>query len=311
MRFGAHLPLIDFEDRGWQASDLDSYADAARELGFSALAANDHFVFQRPWLDCIVSLASVIVRSGDMDLATTVSLPVVRGPVALAKAAAALDILSGGRLILGVGPGSSARDYNAAGLSFEERWPRLDEAVRVLRAHLKRAPAFQGKFYDSKATLEPRPNRGDGPPIWIGSWGSDAGLRRVARLADGWLASAYNTTPEQMREGRHRLDAALTAAGKQPEAFPTSLATMWTFITSDRGVEEKTLSSLATLLNRPAEALAAQVLIGPPEECAARLQAYADVGVERVFIWPLADDTRQLEVFAREVAPLLAAPGAA
>ena len=305
MRFGAHLPLIDFEGRGWQASDLDSYADAARELGFSALSANDHLVFQRPWLDCIVSLASVIGRSGDMDLATTVSLPVARGPVALAKAAAALDILSGGRLILGVGPGSSARDYDAVRLAFEERWPRLDEAVRVLRAHLKQAPAFEGRFYDSSARLEPRPNRDAGPPIWIGSWGSDAGLRRVARLGDGWLASAYNTTPAQMREGRDKLHAALQQFGKDPATFPISLATAWTYVTDDRAVAEKTLHGLAGMLNRPPKALAEQVLVGPAEECARKLQAYAAIGVDRVFIWPLADNTAQLQAFATDVAPLV------
>jgi alkanesulfonate monooxygenase SsuD/methylene tetrahydromethanopterin reductase-like flavin-dependent oxidoreductase (luciferase family) len=126
-----------------------------------------------------------------MLLATTVSLPIVRGPAALAKAAAAIDILSGGRLLLGVGPGSAARDYQVVGHPFEERWSRLDESVRVLRSQLKgSAPPFEGRFYNTAEELEPRPNRPNGPPIWIGSWGSEAGLRRVARLGDGWLASA-------------------------------------------------------------------------------------------------------------------------
>ena len=198
MEYGAHLPLIDFDGRGWQAGEVASYARAAQQLGFRALASNDHLVFQRPWLDGIVALASVVEASGDLTLATTVSLPVVRGPAALAKAAAALDLLSGGRLALGVGPGSSRADYALAGVDFEERWPRFDRAVRSLRGHLGRD--------DDGATqvLEPRPTRPGGPPIWIGSWGSDAGLRRVARLGDGWLASAYNTTPEQVAAGREQ-----------------------------------------------------------------------------------------------------------
>src|SRR5688500_2980188 len=104
MQYGAHLPLIDFDATGYRADVLSSFTGAARQSGFAALSANDHFVFQRPWLDGIVALASVVERSGDMTLATTVSLPVVRGPIALAKAAAALDIISGGRLVLGIGP---------------------------------------------------------------------------------------------------------------------------------------------------------------------------------------------------------------
>ena len=84
------MPLIDFDGRGWSQGGLASYVDAARQLGYSFISANDHLAFQRPWFDCIVALASVIDRSGEMGLATTVSLPVVRGPAALAKAAAAL-----------------------------------------------------------------------------------------------------------------------------------------------------------------------------------------------------------------------------
>jgi Luciferase-like monooxygenase len=107
------------------------------------------------------------------------------------KAAAVIDILSGGRLVLGVGPGSSADDYEVVGLPFEERWSRLDEAVQVLRRHLTGSTApFQGRFYKTSAELEPRPSQANGIPIWIGSWGSKAGLRRVAPSGDGWIASA-------------------------------------------------------------------------------------------------------------------------
>jgi alkanesulfonate monooxygenase SsuD/methylene tetrahydromethanopterin reductase-like flavin-dependent oxidoreductase (luciferase family) len=306
MDLGAHLPLIDFDGSGYSPDLLASFTDAARETGFTAIAANDHFVFQRPWLDGLTALASVIERSGDLMLATTVSLPVVRGPVALAKAASAIDILSGGRLVLGVGPGSSARDYEAVGLDFDERWPRLDEAVRVLRAHLKQgAPPFTGRFYDTSASLQPRPASPDGPPIWIGSWGSDAGLRRVARLGDGWLASAYNTTPEQMVAGRDKLLALLPAAGKDATAFPIALATMWTYIADDAATAERRLEGLANMLNRDPAALAGQVLIGPPAECAAKLRAYAAVGVHHVFIWPIAEPLSQLERVMNDVAPLL------
>src|SRR5688500_14477786 len=115
MRFGAHLPQIDFDGTG---HDVGPYVDAARDLGFSAITANDHLLFQRPWLDGLVALASVLDRAGDLTVATTVALPVVRGPVVLARTAAALNLLSGGRLVLGVAPGSSPRDYAAVGVPF-------------------------------------------------------------------------------------------------------------------------------------------------------------------------------------------------
>jgi alkanesulfonate monooxygenase SsuD/methylene tetrahydromethanopterin reductase-like flavin-dependent oxidoreductase (luciferase family) len=92
---------------------------SARECGFAAVSANDHFAFSTPWLDGPTALASVVEQSGAMDIATTVSLALLRGPVPLAKALAALDILSDGRLIAALGPGSSARDYEALGVPFE------------------------------------------------------------------------------------------------------------------------------------------------------------------------------------------------
>lgn len=91
-----------------------------------AVSANDHLVFQTPWLDGPTALASIIERSGKMTLATTVSLAVLRGPVSLAKTLAALDLLSGGRLIAALGPGSSRHDYEAVGIPFDERWKRFE-----------------------------------------------------------------------------------------------------------------------------------------------------------------------------------------
>jgi alkanesulfonate monooxygenase SsuD/methylene tetrahydromethanopterin reductase-like flavin-dependent oxidoreductase (luciferase family) len=301
MRFGAHLPLIDFDVAG--VPGLRSYVDTALEAGLTAISANDHLIFQRPWLDGIVALSSVVDCSTGLTLATTVALPVVRGPVALAKAAAALDVLSGGRFVLGVGPGSSPSDYAAVRVPFEERWPRFDEAVGVLRAELAdpEVPAT-GRFYDTPP-LEPPPTRPI--PIWVGSWGSPAGLRRVARLGDGWLASAYNTTPSQLAAGRDRLHSALRSVGRDERGFPIALATMWMYLTDSRSRAQETLDALAAMLKRDPDPLADQVLIGPADACVEKLARYADAGVDAVFVWPVGDPVRQLRRFGTEVVPQL------
>src|SRR5436305_12660664 len=129
MELGVHLPLMEFGEEGQSLQRLQAVVDVAREPGFAAVSANDHFVFSTPWLDGPTALAAVIDRSGEMTLATTISLAALRGPVPLAKALAALDVLSGGRLVAGVGPGSSERDYDAVGMPFHDRWKRFDEAV--------------------------------------------------------------------------------------------------------------------------------------------------------------------------------------
>ena len=310
MQLGAHLPLIDLDGHGWRPGSLVSYVTRARELGYRAIAANDHLLFARPWLDGIVGLASVVEASGDLELATTVALPVVRGPAALAKAAAALDILSGGRLILGVGPGSSRRDYDAIGVPYEQRWRRFDESVRLLRAYLSAGPvAGADTPGPPAAALEPGPARPGGLPIWIASWGSAAGMRRVARLGDGWLASAYNTSPAQVADGRTRLEAAFAREGRRLTGFPCSLATMWTYVSADHRACRTHLERLGAMLNRPVEQFSSQVLVGNPEQCATVLRAYAEAGIERVFIWPLGDAEEQLLRVMRDVVPLVTEAG--
>ena len=168
-----------------------------------------------------------------MELATTVALVALRGPVPLAKALAALDVLSDGRVVAGVGPGSSERDYDAIGVPFEERWERFDDAVASLRWLLLPGSG-----------LAPAPRRPGGIPIWIGSWGSKAGLRRVARLGDGWLASAYNTTPDVFKTAKESLAEQLHAQGRGPDRFPNALATMWTWVTQNARDAERVLQEV-------------------------------------------------------------------
>jgi len=269
---------MQFGDDALTLQRLEATVDAARECGFGAITANDHLVFQTPWLDGLAALASIVGRAGEMTLATTISLPVVRGPVALAKALTALDVLAEGHVIAGVGPGSSERDYQAVGIPFEERWKRLDEAIAALRGLLRGEPG--------DIVLEPR---GGEIPIWIGSWGSRAGLARVARAGDGWIASAYNATPERFAEARSAL----------PAGFPNALATMWTWVSKDRAEGDRVLRDvLAPILRRDPDELGAQVCVGPAGHCAELLARYAEAGCERVFVWPLGDEARQVELVA-------------
>ena len=308
MDFGLHLPLLDFGGNPFTLEHLISYAETGQELGFSALAANDHLVYAKPWLDGPTALAAVLSHSGRMDLATTVSLPVVRGPVPLAKSLGAIDRLSGGRLIACVGPGSSARDYAAVGIPFEERWKRLDEVIHTLRALWNQEGGlFEGRFYNTRGIrLEPFPAQKSGPPIWVGSWGSKAGLQRVARLADGWLASGYNTTPELFAKGWQQLQEFLVAAGKDPASFPNAIASMWLYVTEKESDSERMLNEvLAPTLNRPVAELRERLPIGSAKECAEKLVAYQKVGVQRIYLWPVADELAQIKIFMRQVVPLI------
>ena len=311
MDLGVHLPLMQFGDEPLSLTRLEEAVDAARDHGFAAVSANDHFLFSTAWLDGPTALASMVERSGEMTLATTVSLAVLRGPVALAKTLTAIDVLSDGRLIAGIGPGSSSRDYEALGIPFDERWARFDEVIAVLRALLRgEPPPKEAHYYRLPADVElaPPPQREEGIPLWIGSWGSKAGLRRVARAGDGWLASAYNTTPEGFAEARALLAGEAAARGRD-EDIPNALATMWTWVAEDAAEGDRVLNDvLAPLLGRDPRELGEQVCVGTAEHCAELLSRYARAGCQRVYMWPLGEERRQIELVASKVVPRIEVP---
>jgi alkanesulfonate monooxygenase SsuD/methylene tetrahydromethanopterin reductase-like flavin-dependent oxidoreductase (luciferase family) len=305
VEYGAHLPLADL-GCGFSLSALHDYARAASALGYSWLCVNDHLTFARPWLDGPTALATVIEPSGELTLATTVSLPVIRGAAATAKTLTAIDVLSGGRLIAGVGPGSSSADYALAGIAFEDRWRHFDEALSTLRALVTGVPNSRDLRGDQPpmARLEPPSPQPGGTPVWVASWGSAAGLRRVARFGDGWIASAYNVTPDRFRECLSTLDQ-FTAADSAP--LPNALATTWTYVSEHANEAEAMLTDvLAPLLHRPPDSLR-HLPIGPAELCAQRLSDLESAGVERVLLWPLTDPVTQLEIIRDRVMPLVTA----
>lgn len=299
MRFGIHLPLLDLGGQRFDVDHLVGYVETATALGFDAVSANDHVVFGAPWLDGPTALAAVVSCSGNAKLFTTVANPVVRGPASLAKVLAGLDVMSGGRVVAALGPGSSARDYASVGVPFEQRWQRFDEAVAATRALLL-GGSFGGHFYAVEGPLEPLSAQPNGPPLWVGSWGSDAGLRRAVRLGDGWLASAYNITPDQFRTRWKKVQELLGESGRDPADFSNGIATMW-FHIDDRRANEVLAQRLAPVIHRPSEQLRERLAFGPAEAVVEKLIAFRDAGVQRMFLWPVADDIEQLQRFSDEV----------
>jgi alkanesulfonate monooxygenase SsuD/methylene tetrahydromethanopterin reductase-like flavin-dependent oxidoreductase (luciferase family) len=314
MEAGVHLPQLDLDGAGLSRERVFATVDAARDAGFAAVSANDHFAFHRPWLDGLTLLSVVAERAGGMDLMTSVALPTLRGPVPLVSAATAIDALAEGRVVLGVAAGSSRADYDALGVPFDQRWQRFDDAAATVRSLLTGAPSTA------------RTGRSSGVSLWVGSWGSDAGLRRVVRWGDGWLASAYNTDPERFARARATLEAPRSAVGGAAVVggavvggaavggavvggaagpFPHALVTMWTWVTDRAGDADRRLSDIAGVVRRDPRTLTGRLCIGSPETCAEVLSRYAAVGCRRVHFWPLGDERAQIERLAAEVLPLI------
>jgi alkanesulfonate monooxygenase SsuD/methylene tetrahydromethanopterin reductase-like flavin-dependent oxidoreductase (luciferase family) len=302
MQFGVHLPLVDFGDGLLDPAQLGEYVATAAALGYVTLSANDHLVWQRPWLDGPATLTAVHAEAGGMALATSISLPVVRHPVVLAKWLTTLGCLTGNRIIAGLGPGSSAADYAAVGLEFEQRWARFDEALATVRALVRGERPDPGTFYDLQE-VRMDPVSAVPPEVWFGSWGSEQRLRAMAHVADGWMASGYNTTPQRFAEARARLDGHLSAVGRDPTTFPDLIATMWMYVSDNHADADRLLEDvLAPILKRDPQQLATQLPIGPPDHCIELLSAYQDAGAQQVLLWPIHDPVHQLHAFHDRVA---------
>ena len=284
-----------------QIISLTQYAEA---LGYDSLSVNDHIVFHTSWLDALSTLSAVAASTTRILIGTSILNIVVRNPVVCAKALAAIDILSSGRLFAGVGPGSYRGDYDACGIDFSERWPRFSEALEILVMLLSsdnsRPFDYKGKYYTLKdVLLTPKPVQKPHPPIYVGSWGSDIGLKRVAKYSNGWMASAYNITPAKFKEKWNFLLAYRKSLGKkEEEPFDNSIMTMFGYIHDDKDkVHEVVKEMLSPALRRPAEDLEQTLLFGSLDECLRKIRNLVDAGVKRIHFWPVLDYEDQISKF--------------
>lgn len=286
-----------------------SLAQYAETLGYDSLSINDHIVFHTSWLDAISTLSAVAASTTHILVGTSILNIVVRNPVVCAKALAAIDILSSGRLFAGVGPGSYRGDYEACGIDFNERWSRFSEALQMIVMMLTSSDnnngndmlfAYKGRYYTLKdALLTPKPVQKPHPPIYVGSWGSDVGLKRLAKYSNGWMASAYNITPAKFKEKWNFLLAYRKSLGKEEdELFDNSVVSMFGYIHDDKDKVHKVVREiLAPALRRPAEDLEQMLLFGSIDECLEKVRNLVDAGVKRVHFWPVLDYEDQIRIF--------------
>lgn len=214
MRFNLGYPILAIDPPAalLTAPAIATIAAAAEAAGFDSIALTEHPAPPDPWragpghdaLDPFVGLAVAAGAASRIRLLTSITVVPYRNPFLLAKTAATLDVISGGRLILGTGTGFLREEYQALGVDFEQRNALFDEALEVLLLAWGGRPVnYQGIHFQASATVShPTPVQSPHPPIWIG--GNAALTRcRVARVADGWMpiptrgaAVARRRTPE-------------------------------------------------------------------------------------------------------------------
>lgn len=202
-----------------------SIAEAAEAAGLESLWTGEHVVLpdpqappspappQFPMLHPPAALAFLSAVTNRIRLGTGITLVAQRNPVVLAKELASLDVLSNGRLILGIGAGYLEPEFRALGIPFAQRGARTDECIAAMQAlWTQPKPSFEGKYTRfSHIDAQPRPVQAGGPPIVVGG-GSDAALARAVRIGQGWYGFAMNV--ETAGRTIARLRAHVDAAGR-------------------------------------------------------------------------------------------------
>ena len=297
------------EDVSWE--QWLALASAAEDAGLEALFRSDHYLSleaagERGSLDAWTTLAGLAAHTSRLRLGTLVSPATFRHPSVLAKAAATVDHISGGRVELGLGAGWMELEHRAYGFDFppaSERVARVAEQLEIVhRMWTDDAPSFRGRYY----TLEecpalPKPVQKPRPPIVVGGSALPGTARPAARFADEY--NTFGAPPEEAARRRKRLDEACEAEGRDPETLPLSV--MASFLI---GENEDELRRRARRLGGD-ETLARfreRGVAGTPTEVVERLGAYEEAGVTRVMLQhQLHDDLEAIALLGQAVLPKL------
>lgn len=200
-------------------SDPVARAREAERLGYDFVTAADHPCGTDPSYETPTMLTWIAAQTTRIKVASRVMAVPLRRPAMVAKLAASLDLLSGGRVILGLGAGYSDAEITSVGgqaLSPGEKITALAEAIRVIRGAWTSPCYTQEGVYHSARDLEMEPKPANPIPIWLGTFGPRA-LAVTGRLADGWIPSLGYMPVEEIPAMRRRIDAAAQAAGRQPD----------------------------------------------------------------------------------------------
>jgi probable F420-dependent oxidoreductase len=290
--------------------EIYAYAERAEALGFESLWAWDHVLLgvepAFPILDSITILGAVAARTHRIKLGTGVLVLPLRNPVTAAKALGSLDVISGGRLILGVAAGWYAREFDAVGASFKARGRQFERNLEILtRLWTEERVTWKvDEFNLREAVMVPRTTQRPRPPILIGGY-VDAVLKRVATHGDGWLTYFY--TPDSFRRSWEKIRAFAREAGLDPGRL-TATNQLAVYVGDSR---EQTTADMRRWLSTEwdvaawSESTIEHAIHGSARDCVDQLRAHVATGVDRIILIPYRYQRDQLERIAKEVIPAL------
>jgi probable F420-dependent oxidoreductase len=290
------------------ARELVEYGVRMEALGFDSLWVWDHILLgvdpHFPIIDALSLLTAVGARTKKIKLGTGILVLPLRNPVLLAKQLSSMDLLTDGRLLLGMASGWYKREFDSVGVPFEKRGKIMDESLTVLnRLWTERMVAWDSPPYNMKAgVMFPKPKRR--VPILIGGY-VDRVLKRAAVAADGWLTYFY--TPESFTKSWKKVCDFAAEAGKDPATLMNANQLPIMVGKSRAEVEAPMNEWLSKEWDYASwsESTKASAIIGTVDECVAQLKAHLSVGVQKIIFVPYQYRPDQVEVIAKEIIPRL------
>jgi alkanesulfonate monooxygenase SsuD/methylene tetrahydromethanopterin reductase-like flavin-dependent oxidoreductase (luciferase family) len=314
--FGFHTPSRAPADPTTEPnpSHKQMLADAvkAEQLGFDAIWIPDHYYFQRAWgletfPEAWTLMTAIAMKTERVKVGTNVIAAGFRHPALLAKMAGALQELSDGRLILGIGAGNQIHEHTAFDVGFERRVGRFKEYLAIMTALMNgETLTMEGRHYTLReAALRTFVPKMD---IWVAA-GGDQMLDLVAKYATGWNPAGVSGNIAAFTEKYATLGQKCKAAGRDVADLDVGMM-FFMVVEGSEAEAKKTAEALAEESNTSVEALMQRTVVGTPDVIAARVKPFVDAGLNHVIFSPSVTPNpgrvhEQLEMLAKEVFPLL------
>ncbi len=302
MRFAISIPQY-VSEQGFDRESFGTHLRRAEELGFESAWAQEQILGSARTIAPLELMTYAAACTDRLRLGCAVFVSPLHTPVHLAKAISSVDCLSGGRVEVGVATGGQGRPFAAFGVDPTGLVTRFTEGLALMKACWTEPEInFEGRFWQVLgASMEPKPVQRPYPPVWIGG-NHPNGLRRAARLADGFFGAGSQTT-KQFADQVRIVREALKRQERDPTHFGIAKR-VYVHVDDDTTRARETIdAALAHHYGRAG--LLAVAVAGPPSTCVAGLQEVIAAGAERVLLNPLVEDGQQMERLAGEVIPQL------
>lgn len=287
---------------------LVEYGVWVEQLGYESLWVWDHILLGTephfPVADALTILTAIAARTSKIVLGTGVLVLPLRNPLLLAKQVATVDLLAEGRLELGVASGWYKREFDAAGVPFNQRGRIMEKNLDIM-IRLWTEPAVTAEIppYNMRqAVMFPKPAAKPYPPLLIGGY-VEAVLKRAGRRGDGWLTYFY--TPDSFLRSWQKVCAYAKEAGRDPTTLQSCNQLPIMIGESRTAVRETMMAWLNSEWDFAgwSESTAESAIMGTAEECLAQLREHEKVGTHRIVLVPYRYEREQITIIAREILP--------